>query len=337
MPAAPPRLNAVAVIGAGAWGTALAIALRQAGRDVTLLTRSPEHATAIIASRRNDTYLPGIPLDPAIRVSADWAGEVNGADFIVLATPAQHLRDAAAQLTTLINRPLPVIIAAKGIELQSGKPMSAVLAETWPRAELAVLSGPGFAAEVGRGLPAAICLGVRREILGLKLAEAIGSPSLRPYWTRDVTGVELGGSLKNVIAIAVGIARGKGLGASAEAALLTRGFAEIRRYAEAAGAQSKTLMGLSGLGDLVLTAASPLSRNTSLGIELGKGRALGDILAERRSVAEGVATAAAAARLAREQGIAMPISTAVAAILAGNATVDTAIAELLARPFRPED
>jgi glycerol-3-phosphate dehydrogenase (NAD(P)+) len=228
------------------------------------------------------------------------------------------------------------VICAKGLEQATGKLLGEVLAEALPQATLAVLSGPSFAAEVARGLPAALTLAAKDEALGQTLAAALGGRHLRIYWSGDLVGVQLGGAVKNVLAIAAGIVQGRGLGASAHAALVTRGFAELRRFGEALGARAETLMGLSGLGDLLLTCGSPQSRNMSLGRALGQGQTLSAVLGNRRSVAEGVYTAAAVVRVAAEKGIDMPICRAVHAIVEGQLTIDAAIEALLSRPLRAE-
>jgi glycerol-3-phosphate dehydrogenase (NAD(P)+) len=246
------------------------------------------------------------------------------------------VRSVGARLAADLKPGTPVVICAKGLEQATGKLMGTVLAEVLPAAMQAVLSGPSFAADVARGLPAALTLAAASEDLGQRLVAAIGSRSFRLYWSSDCIGVELGGALKNVLAIAAGIVDGKGLGASAHAALVTRGFAEMRRFGAALGARFETLAGLSGLGDLLLTCGSPQSRNMSLGRALGQGQKLADILGARRSVAEGVFTAAAVVRVAAEKGVEMPIAEAVHAIVEGRIGVDEAIDGLLSRPFRAE-
>jgi glycerol-3-phosphate dehydrogenase (NAD(P)+) len=254
----------------------------------------------------------------------------------MMVAPAQHVRSVAHELARHLPAGKPVVLCAKGLEQATGKLLGEVLAETIPHATQAVLSGPSFAADVARGLPAALTLATVEAAQGQALATALGSRALRIYWSSDAVGVQLGGAVKNVLAIAAGIVDGKGLGASAHAALVTRGFAELRRFGEALGARADTLMGLSGLGDLLLTCGSPQSRNMSLGRALGLGQTLTSVLGARRSVAEGVFTAAAVATVARQKGIDMPISFAVEAIVAGRVTVDAAIDALLSRPQRPE-
>lgn len=330
------KIDSVGVIGGGAWGTALAQTLRLAGRDVLLWAREPETVDDINERHVNRTFLPGVSLDPGLKATGALA-DIAGRDCILLVAPAQHMRRVAGELTGQVKAGTPLVLCSKGIEQSSSKLMSAVLSETVPGATIAVLSGPSFAADVARGLPAALTIACRNEELGRLLAERLGYKHFRLYWTNDIVGAEIGGSLKNVFAIAAGIVDGKGLGASAHAALVTRGFAEMRRLGDALGARPETLMGLSGLGDLILTCGSPLSRNMSLGRALGQGKTLADILGGRVAVTEGVHTALAVARLARAKGIEMPIVEAVHAILEGQVTVDAAIAALMERPFKAED
>ncbi len=328
-----PRIG---VIGGGAWGTALAQTLRLAGREVTLWARDAAVVSDITSCRENSAYLPGVSLDAGLAATCDLSLAAS-ADLILLVTPAQATATTAQALRPHLRPGVPVVICAKGIEQSSGRRLSAVLTAELPGTPLAVLSGPGFAADVVRGLPTAVTLACADEQLGAALAANIGYRNFRIYWTDDVAGVELGGAVKNVLAIAAGIADGKKLGASAHAALVTRGFAELRRFGAALGAKPATLQGLSGLGDLLLTCGSPQSRNMSLGRGLGEGKTLAEILGARRSVSEGVATAAAVVALARQHCLEMPIAEAVNAICTGTTTVDTALAALLARPFRAED
>ncbi len=328
-------IDSVGVIGGGAWGTALAQTLRLAGRDVVLWAREPETVEEINERHVNSLFLPGVALDHGLRATAEL-GEIAARDAILMVAPAQHVRGVARQLKTLMRPGQPIVNCAKGIEQSSGRLLGEILAEVLPDARRAVLSGPSFAADVARGLPAALTIASPDEGLGRQLAERLGYKHFRLYWSDDATGVELGGAVKNVLAIAAGIVEGKGLGASAHAALVTRGFAELRRFGAAMGARSETLMGLSGLGDLVLTCGSPQSRNMSLGRALGQGEKLTDVLGARRAVTEGVYTASAVVRLAQEKGVEMPIAEAVHAIVEGRASVNDAIAALLARPFKAE-
>jgi len=320
-------MDRIGVIGGGAWGTALAQTLAAAGRSVVLWAREAETVADINTRHVNRTFLPGIALDPRL-VATDKLEDCAAADAVLLVCPAQHVRATTAALARHTRPDQPLIVCAKGVEQATGKLMGDVLAETLPDATLAVLSGPSFAADVARGLPAALTIACRDERLGRLLAERLGDRQLRLYWSDDLVGVELGGALKNVLAIAAGIVDGKGLGASAHAALVTRGFAEMRRLGHAVGARSETMMGLSGLGDLILTCGSPQSRNMSL---------LASVLGSRVSVTEGVFTAAAVARLAEQKRIEMPITQAVHAILEGRVSVDDAIAGLMSRPFKAED
>ena len=328
-------LERIGIIGGGAWGTALALTARRAGRRVTLWAREAEVVAAINRDHVNPLFLPGIALDGEIQATADLA-EAAAADMLLLVAPAQHLRQLAGALAAHAAADLPVLICTKGIEEGSGALMGEVVAAALPASPIAVLSGPTFAAEVARGLPTAVTLACAEKALGRRLIAALGTRSFRPYLSEDVVGAEIGGAVKNVLAIACGIVLGRKLGDNARAALITRGLAEMVRLALRKGGKAETLMGLSGLGDLVLTCTSLQSRNHSLGAALGEGRPLADILAERRSVAEGVTSAAATAGLAERLGVDMPIVAAVDAILHKGAAVDQAIEALLARPFKSE-
>jgi glycerol-3-phosphate dehydrogenase (NAD(P)+) len=321
------------IIGAGAWGTALAQVLRRAGRDVVLWAHEEETVAAINRDHVNAPFLPGIALDPAIVATTELAA--LRADVLLLAPPAQHLRAICAALAPAWH-PSPIVICTKGIEEASGALMSEVASASLPRAAVAVLSGPTFAAEVARGLPTAVTLAAADAGLGQRLIAAMGTREFRPYLSDDVAGAQIGGAVKNVLAIACGIIMGRGLGDNARAALITRGLAEMVRLALAKGGKAETLMGLSGLGDLTLTCSSIQSRNHSLGMALGKGETLSQFLAARRSVAEGVSSAAATATLAQKLGVEMPIVSAVDAILHRGAKIDAVIEGLLARPFKAE-
>lgn len=325
----------LAVIGGGAWGTALAQTASAAGNTVTLWAREPEVVADINGRHCNELFLPGVALDKSLVATGDLA-EIANHDTILLVAPAQHLRAVAKELAGRLQAGATVVICAKGLEQATGKLLGQVLAESLPEATPAVLSGPSFAADVARLLPTAVTLAVADQAKGRSLAERLSGRHFRIYWSDDLIGTQLGGAVKNVLAIAAGIVDGRRLGASAHAALVTRGFAELRRFSEALGARTDTLMGLSGLGDLLLTCGSTQSRNMSLGRALGEGRTLADVLGSRRSVAEGVFTAAAVVRRANELGIEMPISTAVQAIVEGRITVDDAIEALLSRPLKPE-
>ena len=323
------------VIGGGAWGTALAQVCARAGLETVLWAREPEVVADVNSLHENRLFLPGVELDRAIRASHDFV-DLARSDFLLAVAPAQHLRATLAGFAGEIEDGLPIVLCAKGIEQGTLKLMTEVLAETAPQARPAVLSGPSFAGEVARGLPTAITLACPDEALGRSLAEAIASPVFRPYLATDMIGAEAGGAVKNVLAIACGVGEGRGLGRSAHAALITRGFAELTRMAVALGAEAETLAGLCGLGDLVLTCSSPQSRNMSVGLALGRGETLDAALAGKLSVAEGVASAPAVRQLAAKLGVDMPISEAVAAILAAETTVEAAITGLLARPLREE-
>lgn len=328
-------MQRIGIIGAGAWGTALAVTARRAGRDVVLWAHEPDVAGAINAMRQNTAYLPGVHLDCCIRATTDMADAVD-ADAVLLVTPAQHLRATARAAAPFWRPGVPAVICAKGIEQGSDCMMTEVVEAELPAAPQAVLSGPTFAAEVARGLPTAITLACADSDLGTALVAALGTQTFRPYLADDLVGAEIGGAVKNVLAIACGIVEGRGYGDNARAALITRGLAEMSRLALAKGGRAETLMGLSGMGDLILTASSTQSRNYSLGFMLGEGRKLADILAERRAVTEGVWSAGAVVDMAGRLDIEMPISAAVDAVLNQGRPLDEAIAELLSRPFRAE-
>ena len=321
--------NSVAVIGAGAWGTALAGVAARAGREVILYARDPASAAQIAATRKNPK-LPDVLLDSAVGVTGDIAFAAR-ADVMLIATPAQHLREAVIALAPHLAPATPVIATAKGIERGTHKFMTEVIAEAAPEAQPAILSGPSFAEDVARGLPTAVTLAARDEALAAALVHALGSATFRPYHSCDVRGVEIGGAAKNVLAIAAGIVVGKKLGASAQAALTTRGFSELVRLGRALGADPETMTGLSGLGDLILTCSSPQSRNFALGMALGRGEP-----PPPGKLAEGEFTAPVLMELAASQQVDMPVSQAVAAILSGAVTIDAAIESLLTRPFKAE-
>lgn len=329
------KFQSVGVIGAGAFGTALAIAMARAGRSVVLWARNPDLAAAMEKERENATYLPGPKLAAEIAVTADL-GRAASCDLLLLVVPAQTLRPLCHRLAPLVDPATPLVSCAKGIEQASDCLMTEVLATELPQNPAAVLSGPTFAIEVAQGLPSAVTLAASDEALGKDLVTSLGSRSFRPYLSLDPVGAQVGGAVKNVLAIACGIVTGRTLGDNARAALITRGLAEIGRLGLALGGQRETLMGLSGLGDLTLTCSALQSRNYSLGVALGKGQPLSDILAERRSVAEGVYSAAAVHHLARKRALDMPITAAVDAVLNEGAEIENSIGGLLARPFRYE-
>jgi glycerol-3-phosphate dehydrogenase (NAD(P)+) len=326
-------IERIAVIGGGAWGTALAQICARAGRSVTLWEYDAANA-AQLAQQRESRFLPGVRLDDGIALARDLA-EAARAQAILLVVPAQAIRTVATQLAPLVAARTPLIACAKGIEHGTHKFMTEVIAECAPQATPAILSGPSFAADVARGRPTAVTLAATDAGLAGEAAQAIGSASFRPYHSNDVRGVEIGGAAKNVLAIAAGIVAGRGLGASAAAALTTRGFAELMRFGRAFGARPDTLTGLSGLGDLILTCSSPQSRNFSCGVALGKGEK--PDTAAHGKLAEGVFTAPVLLEMAREREVEMPISAAIAAVLAEKMSVDEAIESLLTRPFRAEN
>jgi len=321
--------SSVAVIGAGAYGTALADVAARAGREVVLYARSAAAAELMQTSRENPR-LPGAAIDDSVFVTADLALAAR-ADIILLAMPSQQLRDALTVLAPLLPAGIPVIACAKGIERGTHQFMTEVIAEVAPSAIPAILSGPNFADDVARGLPTAVTLACAGEEVAIALVQALGSATFRPYHSTDVRGVEIGGAAKNVLAIAAGIVAGKQLGASALAALTTRGFSELLRLGLACGARTETLSGLSGLGDLILSCSSAQSRNFSLGVALGRGEQ-----PARDKLAEGEFTAPVLVELAASKQVDMPVAKAVAAILAGQATIDQAIEGLLTRPFKAE-
>lgn len=333
---APTRIETIGIIGGGAFGTALAETLCRAGRPVVLWARNPAVVREITEQRTNQAYLPGVSLSPALAATADIA-VAAACDTVLLVTPAQQSRTVMRAMRPHLRPGTPVVLCAKGLEQATGKMLGDVLAEELPDAVAAVLSGPSFAQDVVRGLPVALTVATAEPARGEALSRSIGYRYFRLYWTDDLTGVQIGGAVKNVLAIAAGILDGKGLGASAHAALVTRGFAELRRFADAQGARAETMMGLSGLGDLLLTCGSAQSRNMSLGRALGQGKSLADILGSRTSVTEGVYTAAAVVARADAGGIDMPVCRAVAGIVAGDVGVDAAIQGLLDRPFKAED
>ncbi len=329
------QFKTAGVIGAGAWGTALAQVAGWAGLDVLLQAREPEVVESIRARRVNEAFLPDIVLDDHVSVTAELA-DLGACDVILAVPPAQHMRSTLAAFAAHHRPGVPVILCSKGIERGSLKLMTDVLAETLPAAPAAVLSGPSFAGEVARGLPSAVTLACADEALGEELMWTLSAPGFRPYLATDLIGAEVGGAIKNVLAIACGMAEGRGLGRSAHAALITRGFAEMTRMGVALGGQAETVAGLCGLGDLVLTCSSPQSRNMSLGLALGQGQTVEQALAGKRSVAEGYESAPAVRELAAKMGVDMPISLAVAALLNGETTVEAVIDNLLSRPLKVE-
>lgn len=325
-------IRRLGVIGGGAWGTALAQVAAAAGEETLIWAREAEVVESINAGRENRLFLPGIPLNPAIRATGDLS-DLSGCHALLVVTPAQHMRSVLAALPRVR---IPLILCAKGMEESTTKLMHDVAREEQPDAPIAVLSGPTFAHEVAAGLPAAVTLAVEDQGVGEALRARLARPSFRPYLSSDVVGAEIGGAVKNVLAIACGVVEGRRLGQNARAALISRGFAEMTRFGLARGARAETLAGLSGLGDLVLTCSSESSRNFSLGKGLGESRAATDLLADRRTVAEGAYTAPVLQRAAQEAGVDMPIVAAVNALLSGEASIDEVLERLLSRPLRSE-
>ncbi len=332
----------IAVLGGGAWGTALAQVLAAGGDEVLLWAREHDVVDAINGSHANPKFLPGVDLHPGIRATGVLA-ELWTAPLWLVVAPAQHLRSVLAESPVGrrsthedgSHRPT-LVLCAKGIEAGSLKLMAEVAAEVAPSSPLAVLSGPSFAADVAQGKPTAVTLAAAEMALAADLAERIARPTFRPYATDDIVGCEIGGAVKNVLAIACGVVVGAGLGESARAAIVARGFAEMTRFGVARGARAETLAGLSGLGDLVLTCGSPQSRNTRLGMALGEGQTAQEALAGKLSVAEGAATAPVLVQAAARAGVDMPIAHAVADLLAGRADVREVTGRLLSRPLRAE-
>lgn len=326
------KLERLGVIGGGAWGTAMAQVIAGDGSDVLLWAREPEVVEAVNANHDNPYFLPGIPLSERVTATGDLAA-LNECHALVVVVPAQFLRSVLAELP---HASRPLVLCAKGIEAGSRLLMSEVAEAVAPGAPIAVLSGPTFAHEVAGGQPTAITLACGDEVVGRALAERLRRPGFRPYLSTDVVGAEIGGAVKNVLAIACGVVEGAGLGQNARAALISRGFAEMTRFGMARGARAETLAGLSGLGDLVLTCSSTSSRNFSLGLGLGQGIPPAELLRDRRTVAEGAATAPVLAEAAKVAGIDMPIVDAVCALLEGKEKVDDVVKALLARPLKQE-
>lgn len=321
----------IGVIGGGAWGTALAQVAAQGG-ETLLWSREPEVAASIAERRENSLFLPGVPLSEAIYPTTDLA-DLAQCDTWLVVTPAQHMRRVFEAAPTC---PGALLLCSKGIEEESGQLLHQVAREACPGASVMVLSGPTFAHEVAAGLPTALTLAAEIEAEAEAVRARLARPAFRIYLSDDVAGAEVGGAVKNVLAIACGVVEGRGLGQNARAALIARGFAEMTRFGLARGARAETLAGLSGLGDLVLTCSSTSSRNFSLGKGLGQGRHAAELMADRRTVAEGAFTAPVLRRLAEAEGVDMPIVAAVDDLLAGRASVDAVLERLLARPLRQE-
>ncbi len=328
--------DTVGIVGAGAFGTAMAMIAAQRGHSVVVYGRDRQTVSEINTRHSNSRYLPHVTLPDTVSASLN-ARSLAVCDIVLVAVPAQATRMVMQALAAALRRDVILVACAKGIERQTGAGQAAILAEAMPQGTLAVLSGPGFAADIAGGLPTAVTIAAHAAETARHVADRLATPGFRPYASTDVTGVELGGALKNIIAIACGVVVGRRLGESARAALITRGLAEMMRFADASGAQRQTLMGLSGLGDLVLTATSGQSRNTRFGVALGEGRSVAELLAAGMPLAEGAHTAGIAAELAARRGVDMPITSAVAAVIAGTLSVDDAIAGLVMRPLKSEN
>jgi len=322
----------IGVVGGGAWGTALAQVAAAGGERVLLWAREGEVVEAVNREHLNPLFLPDVKLSPAIQAVADLA-ELGRCEALLVVAPAQHVRGVLAQLPA---RECALVLCSKGIEEASGLMMHEVAHEACPGAPIAVLSGPTFAHEVAAGLPTAITLAAAEEAGAERIAQRLAQPAFRPYLSDDVVGAEVGGAVKNVLAIACGVVEGMGLGLNARASLISRGFAEMTRFGVAKGARPETLAGLSGLGDLVLTCSSVKSRNFSLGVGLGQGRSAAELLADRRTVAEGAFTAPVLRRVAKQAGVEMPIVGAVCALLEGRVSARDVVEGLLSRPLRSE-
>lgn len=334
MAAKTASYNNISVVGSGAWGTALGAVAALAGREVTLWAREDDVIESINSKHENVRFLPGFTLPGAVRATGDMA-QAAQSDALLIGAPAQHLRATLAALKPHLSTKKPLVLCAKGIERDTHRLMTEVLTECIPDCEPAILSGPSFAKDVARNLPTAVTIAAKLEV-ARALQEAFGHLTFRPYASDDLTGVALGGAAKNVYAIACGIVAGMGLGESARAALLSRSFAELCRLGEAMGARSETLMGLSGLGDLVLTATSASSRNYAFGLDVGKGVSHDELYKPGRPLAEGVATAPALAARAHAHNVELPIAEATAEILQGKITLADVIPRLMSRPLKTE-
>lgn len=325
----------IGIIGGGAWGTALAQVYARAGRETLLWAREAEVVSSINSAHENTPFLPGAALSPALKATGDLA-DFKGFDILLLVPPAQHFRASLASLKPYLHKGQHLVICAKGIEISSGRLLSDIAADIAPECIISVLTGPTFAREIALGCPAAVTLATADKTAGEALQKTLGTTDFRPYLTQDVIGTQVGGAIKNVIAIACGMAHGKGLGESARAALLTRGLIEMARLAQALGGETETLMGLCGVGDLTLTANSMQSRNFSMGAALGEGKTMDEVLASRSAVTEGVYTAEAALKLADTLHIEMPITKAVYLCLHGQTNVGEAMRSLMTRPLKTE-
>lgn len=338
----PRPISRFAVIGAGAWGTALAITAARAGADVTLWARDPELSAAINRDRTNEQLLPGRDIPDGVVATSDMVEATRDADSIILVVPSQAIRDIGTRIHAVAAPNTPVVLASKGVERETGKLMTTVVAEAMPGRPIAVLSGPSFAAEVADGHPTAVTIASADAAvdphgsLATRLSLALATPTFRPYISDDLVGVEVGGAVKNVIAIACGIASGLGFGSNTWAALITRGLDEMKTLAQALGGRRETVTGLSGMGDLALTCSSEQSRNMSFGKALGQRQRQEDLLSNRRTVVEGVVNAVSVTDLARQRGIEMPICEAVRSIVADGVEISEAIGSLMERPLKAE-
>lgn len=328
-------MTKIGVIGAGAWGTALAHVLANEGREVTLWSRTPSIVATIEAMSENDVYLPGIRLNETIKVTESLTRAAD-ADVLLVVTPAQHVRKTLEALKADLGTGKPVVICAKGIELESGLLMTQVAKETVPKTPVAIMTGPTFAHEIAKGSPSAVTLAIEDKEIGQQIVEMVGTRFLRPYLSDDPIGAQIGGAVKNVIAIACGAVMGAGLGESSRAALVTRGLTEMGRLTTAMGAKKETLMGMCGFGDLMLTCTSMQSRNYSFGIEIGQGKLASEILKERKAVTEGFYTSKALMTLARKNAVEMPICAAVDSCLNNDVPIREAIEHMLDRPVGVE-
>ena len=329
-------MTRISVIGGGAWGTALACVVRRAGHEAIIWVRETEVADAINCNKGNPLFLPDIPLEPDIIATTNLVSCATDADAILMVVPSQYFRQVSEKLNAGLKKNIPLVVCTKGIEQETCSLMTEVLEQSIGGGPIAVLSGPTFAREVARGLPTAVTLACTESSIGEKLIQILGAEHFRPYLSHDPIGAEIGGAVKNVLAIACGIVTGKAFGENARAAIITRGLAEMVRLGLAKGAELETMMGLSGLGDLTLTCNGTQSRNMSLGMAIGEGQTLQKILSERRSVAEGVGTSRSVITLADNLDVEMPICHAVNKVLHNNENVDEVIQDLLSRPFKAE-
>ena len=325
----------IGVVGAGAWGTALAQLASMTGCDVTIWARENDVVTSINDRHENEMFFKDIKLSENMTATANLA-DMAGSEFIFMVVPAQFVRSVLSDLKEHISDSATIVLCAKGIEQSSGKLMTEVVSEISPKSPLVVLSGPTFAREVAQGLPSAVTIASKYQRVTERLSDAIGQPTFRPYASRDIVGAEIGGALKNVFAIACGITTGRKMGDNARAALITRSLSEMVRFGERYGAERSTMMGLCGLGDLILTCSSPQSRNMSLGISIGEGKTVEELMADRKTVAEGYHTSSVLAKICRDENIDLPIVMAVNDILHEGKDVDTVITDLLNRPFVSE-